>query len=112
MQIRYIKGQGVVLAFVTSELQACLAVLRALYQISGQDFIARAIADIEKDLQLSTKQLPIVNHFHICQHCFRDLDDRDPNSFKMTTRSISGEEVVKWTHYVCDPLKPDSTRER
>ena len=110
MQIRYIKGQGVVLAFVMSEMQTLVEILRALHQFTGQEFLARAIADIEKDMQ--PKQLPTVNHFHICEHCFRDLDDRDPNCFKMTTKSITGEETIKWIHYVCDPLKPDSTRER
>lgn len=110
MQIRYIKGQGAVLAFVMGEMQALLEILRALHSVTGQEYIAKAIADIEKDIQ--PKQLPTVNHFHICEHCFRDLDDRDPNAFKMTTRSITGEETVKWVHYVCDPLKPKSVRER
>lgn len=109
MQIRYIKGQGVVLAFPIHEIQAVLEILRALYRVSGLAFIDQAIKDIEKDL---VKKIPTVNYYHICEHCFRDLDERDPNAFKMTTKNIDGEETVKWIHYVCDPLKPDSTRER
>jgi len=103
MQIRYIKGQGVVLAFAMSEMQTLVEILRALHQFTGQEFLARAIADIEKDMQ--PKQLPVVNHQHLCENCFMMLDDRDPNSFFMTTRSIDGKETSKWVHYVCGELK-------
>lgn len=96
--------------FAMSEMKILLEILKALHSLSGADFIAKAIADIEHDLQ--PKQLPVVNYFHICEHCFRELDERDSNSFKMTTRSISGDENVKWIHYKCKELKPDSTRER
>lgn len=96
--------------FAMNEMLTLLAVLKALHKLTGADFIAQAIADIQLDLRL--KQLPVNNYFHICEHCFRELDERDPNSFKMTTRSISGEENVKWVHYKCPELKPDSTRER
>jgi len=103
MQIRYIKGQGVVLAFAMSEMQTLVEILRALHQFTGQEFLARAIADIEKDMQ--PKQLPVINYFHICEHCFRELDERDPNSFLMTHKGIDGKETSKWVHYVCGELK-------
>ncbi len=105
MQIRYIKGQGVVLAFAMSEMPTLLAILQAFHKITGADFIAQAIADIKLDMQLSTKKLPVVNYFHLCEHCFRELDERDPNSFLMTHKGIDGKETSKWVHYVCGELK-------
>lgn len=110
MQINYNKSQGVAIIFSLSELKAALSVLKAIYKVHPLDFIGRAVSDIEADMK--PKQLPVINYFHICEHCFREIDERDPNSFRMTTRSISGEETSKWVHYRCKPLKPDSTRER
>lgn len=110
MQINYNKSQGVAIIFSLSELKAALSVLKAIYKVHPLDFIGRAVSDIEADLQ--PKQLPMVNHQHICEHCFMMLDDRDPNSFLMTTKSIDGKETSKWIHYSCKPLKPDSQRER
>ena len=110
MQIRYQKGVGVILVFPNEEMQAVLQILKAMYKVTRYHFIGQAISDIEHDMQ--PKQLPVVNHQHLCENCFMMLDDRDSNSFKMTTKSITGEETIKWIHYVCDPLKPDSTRER
>ena len=112
MKIRYLKNEKVTLTFQKNEIQVALSLLKALYKNKEPEFVGRAIKDIEADLQLSTKKLSFVNHFHICEYCFREIDDRDSNSFKMTTRNITGEEVVKWIHYKCKPLKPDSTRER
>lgn len=103
MQIRYLKEAGVLLVFPHSEMKVALSILKALYKMSPEHFIGQAISDIEADLQ--PKQLPIVNHQHICEHCFMMLDDRDSNSFNMTTRAIDGKETSKWVHYKCPELK-------
>lgn len=103
MQIRYQKGVGVILVFPQEEMQAVLQILKAMYKVTRYHFIGQAISDIEHDLQ--PKQLPVVNHQHICHHCFMMLDDSDPNSFLMTTRAIDGKETSKWVHYVCGELK-------
>lgn len=103
MQIRYHPGVGVILIFPQEEMQALLQILRAMYKVTRYHFIGQAISDIEADLQ--PKKLPIVNHQHICEHCFMMLDDRDPNAFHMTTRAIDGNETSKWVHYKCPELK-------
>jgi hypothetical protein len=110
MQIRYQKGVGVILVFPNEEMQAVLQILKAMYKVTQYHFIGQAISDIEADLQ--PKKLPVVNHFHLCHHCCRELDDRDPNSFLMTTLNLKGGQEAKWIHYQCKPLKPDSQRER
>ncbi len=103
MQIRYHLGTGVLLVFPNTEIHVALQILKAMQRVRPFPFIGQAISDIEADLQ--PKQLPMVNHFHCCEHCFMMLDDRDPNSFQMTTRSIDGKETSKWVHYVCGELK-------
>lgn len=103
MQIQYVKGEAVVIAFFPEEIKVALAVLKAIHKMNPMSFIAEAIADIENDLQ--PKKLQIINHFHLCHHCCRDLDDRDPNSYLMTTVNLKGEQEAKWMHYQCIPLK-------
>ena len=103
MQIRYHKEAGVLLVFPLSELKVALGILRAIHKIQPQDFLKEAISDIEADMQ--PKQLPMVNHQHICENCFMMLDDRNPNAFHMTTRNLDGKETSRWIHYVCDELK-------
>ena len=105
MKIHYNQTVGVALVFTPTEIRIALLILKAIYRGNPADFIGQAISDIEADLQ--PKQLPIVNHQHICEHCFMMLDKRDPNAFHMTTRSISGEEDKKWVHYKCPELKPN-----
>lgn len=101
--IRLIRGEGVILIFPQNERQTALGVLKAIYKVQPVDFIKEAISDIEAELR--PKQLPLVNHQHICEHCFMMLDGRDPNSFLMTTRSIDGKETSKYVHYKCPELK-------
>lgn len=103
MQIRYVQNGGVLLVFLQSEMKVALSVLKALNKVSPLHFIGQAINDIEADMQ--PKQLPMVNHFHCCEHCFMMLDDRDQNSFNMTMRAIDGTETSKWVHYKCPELK-------
>lgn len=103
MMIRHVIGQGVILIFPKSEQHIALAILKAINKSQNQDFIHEAIRDIEAED--APKVLPHVNYFHICHHCCRDLDERDPNTYKMTTRNLKGEEDTKWVHYVCTPLK-------
>ena len=89
--------------FPKDEQKVALGVLRAINNVQPQDFLQEAIRDIEADMR--PKLLLVVNHQHICEHCFMMLDDRDPNSFNMTTRSIDGKETSKWVHYKCPELK-------
>lgn len=103
MQIKYQKGLGLVIFFPTQELKFGLAVLRGIQGVLGLGFIREAIEDIEFDLkQRATPKLPSINYFHLCQDCFRDLDERDENSL-----SLSREGDVKWKHKVCPSVKKD-----
>ena len=105
MQVQIHVGTGVILLFPQSEMNVALAVLKALYTATGQEFLKKAISDLEE--LLKPKQLQFVNHFHICKLCHRDLDDRDPNSFLLTTRDLNKQEDSYWCHYVCKELKQD-----
>lgn len=99
MQIKYVPHEGVILVFLAHEIAYAVAGLKAIHKNQPQDFLAQAINDIEAD------RVQPPNHFHICEHCFTELDDRDPNAFHMTTRSLDGKEVSKWVHYQCPELK-------
>lgn len=105
MKIYFHKKDGVAIGFDASEINTAQATLRGLYNATQNDFIKQAIDDIEKEFAPEVPKLPHINYFHICQHCFRDLDSRDPNSYSMTTRDLKGKEDTKWIHYCCKPLK-------
>lgn len=94
---------SVAIGFRKSELQFAVAVLRGIYQVVKADFIKTAISDIEESMR--PKSLPHINYFHVCQSCFRDLDERDDNSMVM---SHNGD--AKWKHRVCPTLKKDRPR--
>lgn len=91
------------IGFRKSELQFAVAVLRGIYAITKADFIARSIRDIEE--YLKPKALPMINYSHICQSCFRDIDERDENTMR-----ISKDDDVKYQCRVCAPLKKDRPR--
>lgn len=96
MKINYEKNVAVSLTFPITEVKAALAVLKALHKYTQLDFIQEAITDIEADMQ--PKKLPMKNYFHLCRKCFRDLDEREDNSFHLT-----GDKDV-WSHRRCPPL--------
>jgi len=98
MQIRYIRKEGLILLFTPNEFNIALLVLKAIYRASPTGFIAEAIRDIENDLQ--PKQLPIVNYWHLCRVCNRDLNERDDNAI-----CITKDNDVVWKHKNCLPLK-------
>jgi hypothetical protein len=105
MQVQLHKGTGVVLLFPQSEMNVALAVLKALHTATGQEFLKKAISDLEE--MLKPKELPFKNYFHICRHCVTEMDERSPNAYLMTTKSLTGEEDSYWIHYQCPELKND-----
>lgn len=98
------EGGGGDTVFPNSELNVVLQVLRAMYRVTQYRFIGQAISDIEADMR---PQVAAVNYHHICEHCFMEVDERDPNAFRMTARAIDGKESSKWIHYKCPELKPN-----
>lgn len=94
---------SVAIGFRKSELQFAVAVLRGINGVIKADFITKAISDIEESMR--PKPLPHINYYHVCQVCFRDLDERDDN-----TMCISRDGDVKWKHRVCLPVKKDRPR--
>lgn len=100
MIIKYEKGNAIALGFPLKEFQIALHILRAMYKATKLDFIREAIADIERDM---APKLTIVNYYHLCQHCFKDLDEREDNAICITK---NGDQ--KWKHKFCIPNRtPD-----
>jgi hypothetical protein len=98
MQIKYEKEAGVILYFPPNELKVVVGILKALHKVCGADFILTAINDIENDLK--PKQLPMINYFHLCKNCGRDIDERHEN-----TMCITRDGDAMWQCRVCKPLK-------
>ena len=96
---------SVAIGFRKSELLFAVAVLRGIYSVVKADFVRKAISDIEESMRPKVQALPIINYFHVCQSCFRDLDERSDNSMR-----ISHDDDVKWKHRVCPPIKKDRPR--
>lgn len=109
MRIFYSKQAGVTIHFSPSELKTAQGVLQALYDWSKADFIKAAIDDITADLQ--PKSLPMINYHHLCSACFRDIDERDPNTRRVTYHDEkNGIHEVRWQCIVCKPIndkRPD-----
>lgn len=105
MRIEYQKDEGVAIAFNLNELHIALQLLYALYNFCGAEFIKKAIDDIEHDLK--PKQLTMVVHNHLCEKCFRMVNDKDDNCLR-----FERDGDISYRHKECPPLKKDSDRER
>lgn len=103
MQIKFDEQAGLLIHFPPNELKFGLAVLKGIHNVIKADFIQNDINDLEQHLQ--PKKLPMINYHHVCQSCYRDLDERDDNTMR-----ISHDEDVKWKHRNCPPLKKDRPR--
>ena len=103
MQLKFEEKSGLLIYFPVNELQFALAVLRGMNNVVKAQFIQDCINDIEQHLK--PKQLPMINYFHTCVVCFRDIDERDDN-----TMCISRDGDAKWKCRVCKPLKKDRPR--
>lgn len=91
------------IGFRKSELNFALSVLKGIQSVLNTKFLAEAIQDLES--YIAPKRLPMINYFHICQSCFREVDERDEN-----TMCISKDGDTKWRHRNCPPLKKDRPR--
>lgn len=98
------KGEEIAVAigFKTSELKFALAILKGIQGVVKADWIQTAIDDLEE--YLKPKAIPFENHFHICEKCFMEIDDREENAVHLTGL------VNKWKHRVCKDLKPNRPR--
>ena len=96
MQIHFGKGKGIALFFPKDELRQALQVLKAIYLACPMTFIAEAIEDIEVELR---PRLTLVSHNHLCEVCFRMVDDLGENAIHLIG------ETDKWKHRECKPLK-------
>jgi RNase P subunit RPR2 len=108
MQIEYQKGEGVAIAFNMNEIHVALQILNGLYGACGEDFIKRAIEDILKDIeQQKPKRLTMAVKNHLCEKCFRMLDEKDGNWLRIRRNGD-----VSYRHRECPPLKEDSERDK
>lgn len=103
MQIKFDEQAGLLIHFPPNELKFGLAVLKGIYNVVKADFIKNAIDDMEQHLK--PKELPMINYHHVCQSCFRDIDERDDNTMR-----IQKDDDVKYKCRVCKPLKKDRPR--
>lgn len=98
MQIEYYKDVGLRLYFPKIELKVALSILKAIYSIQKLSFVKAAIDDLERDLQPSP---PVSSHFHFCEECKCEIDDRVGDNFI----HYKNGENERWTHHVCPKLK-------
>lgn len=99
MKILYDKEQGVALSFPPKEFKFALLILKAIYKAAPLDFVKTCIDDMEKDM--APKLLPMINYFHWCESCGRDIDERSENTMRFQKN-----DDVKWRCRVCKPLNP------
>jgi hypothetical protein len=104
MHINFDKQVGVAIFFPVSELKFAVSVLKGINAVAKLSFIREAIEDIEASMR---PRLTLVTHYHLCSCCYRELDDRDPDTLK-----IGRDDDITYKHRICPPLKPDSKRER
>jgi len=100
MRVQYEKSVGVTMTFNTSELKLALAILKGIHTAigGGEGFIKDVIRDIEADMK--PKLITHTNYFHWCVNCGRDIDERNPDTMRL---SNNGD--VKWQCRKCKPLK-------
>lgn len=91
------------IGFKVSEAKFFLAVLKGIQTVVKADFIQKAINNLEEHLK--PKALPMINYHHLCQVCFRTIDERDENTMR-----ISQNDDVKYKCRQCKPLNPHRPR--
>lgn len=103
MKILYDKEQGVALSFPPKEFKFALLILKAIYRAAPMDFVKTCIDDMEKDM--APKLLPMINYKHLCESCYRIIDERDENTMRFQKN-----DDVKYKCRVCKPLRKDRPR--
>jgi len=98
MEIRRLESGATILAFQPSELKIALGILKAIYTCSKLSFVKEAIDDIETELR---PRLTLVSHFHFCNFCCLEIDDRVGDNF---IHYINGDKNY-WRHRFCPTLK-------
>ena len=101
MEIRRLESGATILAFPPSELRVALGILKAIYTCSKLEFVAEAIKDLEDDLL--PRKLPFVNHNHLCEECFMEINDMVGDNFVHYTKGNKS----WWKHRFCPTLKPN-----
>ena len=100
MQIKYEKGVGVGIFFTLGEITFATKVLEGIYKATGLDFVKEAMDDITRDML--PPKLELVVHNHLCQKCFRMVNDKDENSLK-----VIHDGDIMYQHKKCKELKSD-----
>lgn len=93
MKILCSKESGVAFVFTPSEYKAAISLLEAMYKLTKLSFLKEAIEEIK--ITFEPKPLPYINYFHLCQCCFKEIDERKDDSIHYTGK------VDKWIHRQC-----------
>lgn len=98
MEVHRLESGATIIAFPPQENRVALSVLKALYQVTRLTFIREAIEDLDREL---TPKLRLVSHFHYCNKCQCEIDDRVGDNFI----HIQTPKDDVWVHRNCIPLK-------
>lgn len=88
---------AILMKFPKSELAFVVQLLKSIYQVTRLSFIREAFEDFEQELR---PRLTLVVHNHLCQKCYRMINDKEDNFYKMDK---DGD--VTYRHKICPPLK-------
>lgn len=98
MKVYYNKTSGIGLLFQPNEFQAAITILDVIYKVTGLEVIKESIEAIKVEFQ--PKQIPFINHYHICKKCACEVNDQSDNALQVT---IDGD--TNWEHFTCPTLK-------
>jgi len=98
MKILIADTNAVSLQFQPAEMRVAINLLKIILSQVNVAYIREAIEELESRLR---PKLTLVSHFHLCESCFRMVDDHEENAIHLTG------EVDKWKHRNCPPLKPN-----
>lgn len=104
MKILITPINGVTLTFKPEEINAVISLLEIILHQVEIPYVRDALNELQGRIR---PKLTLVSHNHLCENCFRMVDDHGENAIHVTT-----EKVDKWIHRNCLPLKPESERER
>ncbi len=95
---------AVSLQFQPAEIRVVINLLTIILSQVDAQYIKDAVAELEGRIR---PKLTLVSHNHLCEVCFRMLDDRGENAIHIVT-----EEKDIYVHRNCPPLKPETDRDR
>ncbi len=98
MRINIADNNVIIISFPPNEMNIAVQIMKAMSSLQDLKFLRDAIEECEKRMR---PRLTLVSHFHYCNKCACEIDDRVGDNFIHITTDTKD----IYVHRTCPPLK-------